>query len=281
MPELPEVETIKETLKLFVCNKTIKHIDIEWPNIIKYPDDVEEFKALVTDQTIRSVGRKGKFLLFYLDEHVVISHLRMEGKYSVHSPGDPVKKHTHVTFYFSNGEELRYNDVRKFGTMHVYPIGEEFMHKPLSQLGPDPFDNSFNLDYFYEKLKRTDRYVKTALLDQSIVTGLGNIYVDETLFRANIHPLKRCSKLTKQEVKKLQINAKETLQDAIKAGGTTIRSYVNTQGDMGMFQQDLFVYGQDSKPCRVCGADIIKMKVGGRGTHLCPTCQPNKQGVRK
>lgn len=280
MPELPEVETIKETLKLFVCNKTIKHVEIEWPNIIKYPDDVEEFKALVTGQTIRSMGRKGKFLLFYLDEYVLISHLRMEGKYSVHSPGDPVKKHTHVTFHFSNGEELRYNDVRKFGTMHVYPIGEEFMYKPLSQLGPDPFDTSFNLDYFYEKLKRTDRYIKTALLDQSIVTGLGNIYVDETLFRAKIHPLKRSSKLTKQEVKKLQINAKETLLDAIKAGGTTIRSYVNTQGDMGMFQQDLFVYGQDSKPCRVCGVDIIKMKVGGRGTHLCPTCQPNKQGVR-
>ncbi|BAC14118.1 DNA-formamidopyrimidine glycosylase [Oceanobacillus iheyensis] len=280
MPELPEVETIKETLKLFVCNKTIKHIDIEWPNMIKHPDDVEEFKALVTGQTIRSMGRKGKFLLFYLDEYVLISHLRMEGKYSVHSPGDPVKKHTHVTFYFSNGEELRYNDVRKFGTMHVYPIGEEFMHKPLNQLGPDPFDTSFNLEYFYEKLKRTDRYIKTALLDQSIVTGLGNIYVDETLFRANVHPLKRCSKLSKQEVKKLQINAKETLRDAIKAGGTTIRSYVNTQGDMGMFQQDLYVYGQHSKPCRVCGADIIKIKVGGRGTHLCPTCQPNKQGVR-
>ncbi|MGJ9457175.1 DNA-formamidopyrimidine glycosylase [Oceanobacillus sp. CF4.6] len=273
MPELPEVETIKNTLKRFVLNKTIEKVDIYWPNIIKEPDDTEHFKVLLQGQTIRDLSRKGKFLMFYLDDHVLISHLRMEGKYSVHQSIEPVKKHTHVIFTFTNGEELRYNDVRKFGTMHVYAKGQEFANKPLKQLGPDPFDDTFTFDYFYQKLKKTDRFIKAALLDQTIVTGLGNIYVDETLFKAGVHPLKRASKLTKKEVKSIQEQAIVTLEEAVKAGGTTIRSYVNSQGDMGMFQQELFVYGQDKKACKKCGTEITKMKVGGRGTHVCPTCQ--------
>ncbi|WP_249870897.1 DNA-formamidopyrimidine glycosylase [Oceanobacillus saliphilus] len=273
MPELPEVETIKNTLERFIQNKTIQKVDVFWPNIIKEPDDVEHFKVLLEGQTIRELSRKGKFLLIYLDDFVLISHLRMEGKYSVHKAVEPVKKHTHVIFAFTDGEELRYNDVRKFGTMHVYAKGQEFFHKPLNQLGPEPFDDSFTFEYFYQRLKKTDRFIKTALLDQTIVTGLGNIYVDETLFRAEVHPLKRASKLTKKEVKAIQKQAIATLQEAVKAGGTTIRSYVNSQGDMGMFQQELFVYGQDKKACKKCGTEITKMKVGGRGTHICPSCQ--------
>ncbi len=172
-------------------------------------------------------------------------------------------------------EELRYNDVRKFGTMHVFNKGDEFNHKPLNQLGPDPFDEEFTSDYFYGKLKKTERVIKAALLDQSIVTGLGNIYVDETLFRANVHPLKKASRLTKKEVKAIQEQAILTLRDAIAQGGTTIRSYVNGQGEMGMFQQELFVYGQENQPCKKCGRPIVKMKIGGRGTHVCISCQKN------
>lgn len=275
MPELPEVETIKNTLKRFVINKTIADISVLWPNIIKRPDDAEQFKHIVTGQTIHDIKRKGKFLLFQLDESVLISHLRMEGKYSVHSSEEPMKKHTHVVFGFTDGEELRYNDVRKFGTMHVFNKGDEFNHKPLNQLGPDPFDEEFTVDYFYKKLKKTERVIKAALLDQSIVTGLGNIYVDETLFRANVHPLKKASRLTKKEVKVIQEQAILTLRDAVAQGGTTIRSYVNGQGEMGMFQQELFVYGQENKPCKQCGRPIVKMKIGGRGTHVCISCQKN------
>lgn len=273
MPELPEVETIKNTLKQFVIDKEIADVAVHWPNIIKAPGDVEEFKTILRGQSIRDIGRRGKFLLFQLDELVLVSHLRMEGKYSIHPKEEPVKKHTHVIFSFKNGEELRYNDVRKFGTMHVYNKGEEFANKPLSLLGPDPFDETFTLDYFYKRLKKTDRVVKAALLDQSIVTGLGNIYVDETLFKANVHPLKRASKLTRKEVNAIREQAIDTLANAVRMGGTTIRSYVNSQGEMGMFQQDLFVYGQEDKPCRQCGAPIVKMKIGGRGTHVCTTCQ--------
>lgn len=275
MPELPEVETIKNTLKRYVTNKTIADVSVFWPNIIKWPNDTEQFKHILVGQTIHDIYRKGKFLLFQLNDSVLISHLRMEGKYSIHPSTDPVKKHTHVIFRFTDGDELRYNDVRKFGTMHVFNKGEEFKQKPLNQLGPDPFDENFTLDYFYKRLKKTERVIKAALLDQSIVAGLGNIYVDETLFKANVHPLKKSSKLTKKEVKKIQEQAIITLREAVAQGGTTIRSYVNGQGEMGMFQQQLLVYGQENEPCKNCGKPIVKMKIGGRGTHVCVSCQKN------
>lgn len=273
MPELPEVETVKQTLKRLVQNKTIQRVEVFWPNIIKLPDDVEEFKFKAQEQTIMDIHRKGKFILFELTDYMLISHLRMEGKYSVHSSGEPVKKHTHVIFTFTDGEELRYNDVRKFGTMHIINKGEELTQKPLNQLGPDPFDKEFTFDYFYKKLHKTDRVVKSALLDQTIVAGLGNIYVDETLFKAQVSPLKKANKLTKKEVMAIQEEAKTILQHAIELGGTTIRSYVNSSGEMGMFQQTLHVYGQENNPCINCGKPIVKMKIGGRGTHVCMNCQ--------
>lgn len=273
MPELPEVETIKNTLKQLVQNKTIEDVHIYWPNIIKYPDDIEKFKLLLMDQTIHDISRKGKFLKFVLDDYILVSHLRMEGKYSVENQHTDVKKHTHVIFTFKDGDQLRYNDVRKFGTMHLFPKGQELKQKPLSQLGPDPFDKTFTFEYFYEKLHKTSRSIKAALLDQTIVAGLGNIYVDETLFKAGVHPLKQADHLTEHEVKLIQEHAISTLNDAVKQGGTTIRSYVNGQGEMGMFQQELFAYGQVDKPCKKCGDNIVKMKVAGRGTHICPTCQ--------
>ena len=198
----------------------------------------------------------------------------MEGKYSVEDQHTDVTKHTHVIFTFKDGDQLRYNDVRKFGTMHLFPKGQELNQKPLNQLGPDPFDKEFTFEYFYEKLHKTSRTIKTVLLDQTIVAGLGNIYVDETLFKAGVHPLKQADHLTENEVKLIQKHAILTLKDAVQQGGTTIRSYVNSQGEMGMFQQELFVYGQAEQPCKMCGDTIIKMKVGGRGTLICLTCQP-------
>lgn len=273
MPELPEVETVKQTLKRLVQNKTIQNVEVFWPNIIKLPEDVEEFKINLQEQTILDIHRKGKFLLFELNDYILISHLRMEGKYSVHANGEPVKKHTHVIFIFTDGEELRYNDVRKFGTMHIVNKGAELTQKPLNQLGPDPFDAAFTFDYFYKKLHKTDRVIKSVLLDQTIVAGLGNIYVDETLFQARVNPLKKANKLTRKEVKAIQEEAKTILQHAIELGGTTIRSYVNSSGEMGMFQKTLYVYGQENNPCKNCGKPIVKMKIGGRGTHMCMNCQ--------
>lgn len=273
MPELPEVETIRNTLKRFIINKTIEDVAVYWPNIVKHPDDVEEFKHILIGQTFRDIARKGKFLLFELDDYVLVSHLRMEGKYSVHSQDEPYVKHTHIVFSFTNGEDLRYNDVRKFGTMHVFNKGEELTQKPLDHLGPDPFEEAFTFEYMKEKLARTSRVVKSALLDQTIVAGLGNIYVDETLFKAGIHPLKRANDLSIADIKAINKYAFIILRDAVKQGGTTIRSYTNSVGEMGLFQQELFVYAQEDEPCKNCGDIIIKMKVSGRGTHVCETCQ--------
>lgn len=273
MPELPEVETIRRTLEYLVLEKEIKDVIVHWPKIIQHPDDIEYFKQLLTGETIRSLRRRGKFLLFYLDHYVLVSHLRMEGKYRVVPESEPIDKHTHVIFQFTDGTELRYNDVRKFGTMHVFPIGEELKVQPLIKLGPDPFDENYTLDYVKEKLKRTTRNIKATLLDQSIIAGLGNIYVDEVLFLSQIHPEKCANELTDEEIKTIWENVRFVIEKAVEKGGTTIRSYVNGEGEMGMFQQELYVYAQDKKPCKHCGTEIVKLRVAGRGTHICPKCQ--------
>lgn len=273
MPELPEVETIRGTLERLVLHKEINDVSIFWPKIIKHPDDVEEFRMTLQGETIQRMARRGKFLLFYLSDYVLISHLRMEGKYRVVDREEPIDKHTHVIFHFTDGRDLRYNDVRKFGTMHVFPIGEEFSVKPLNQLGPDPFDDSYKFEYLSEKLSKTTRFIKATLLDQSVIAGLGNIYVDEVLFLAKIHPETRSHTLNQEQKKLIYEYAKEVLAKAVKQGGTTIRSYVDGQGEMGMFQQELFAYGQEGEPCYNCETPIEKIKVAGRGTHICPSCQ--------
>ncbi|MFD2211130.1 DNA-formamidopyrimidine glycosylase [Virgibacillus halophilus] len=273
MPELPEVETIKNTLKQLVIHKTIEDVTIQWPKIIKRPGDTAAFRMDLLGQSILNIHRRGKFLLFELDDYTLVSHLRMEGKYSVHQKEEKVKKHTHVIFTFTDQTELRYNDVRKFGTMHLFPKGMELTESPLNKLGPDPFDEAFTLDYFYQKLQHTNRLIKAVLLDQSVVAGLGNIYVDETLFKAGILPTRRADTLSKKETAAIRSQAIATITNAVAKGGSTIRSYVNSQGNMGMFQLELYVYGQENKPCKDCGCEIVKMKVAGRGTHVCLHCQ--------
>lgn len=273
MPELPEVETIKNTLKQLILNKKIENIIVHWPKIIKLPDDIDQFKHMLIGQAFRDIKRKGKFLIFTLDDYVLVSHLRMEGKYRVVSSDEPVDKHTHVLFHCTDGTDVRYNDVRKFGTMHVFEKGEEMKKKPLLHLGPDPFEDACTLDYVTEKLSNTTRMIKAALLDQTIIAGLGNIYVDEVLFLSRIHPKKRAHKLNCKEHKAIWENARLVLEKAVAVGGTSIRSYVDGHGEMGMFQQELYVYGQTEKPCRHCGTAVEKLKVAGRGTHICPRCQ--------
>jgi formamidopyrimidine-DNA glycosylase len=273
MPELPEVETVRRTLELLVIGKKIEGVSLFWPKMIKHPEDTEEFVQALRGQEILEMKRRGKFLVFHMEEVSLVSHLRMEGKYGLYNEEDPVEKHTHVIFHFTDGTELRYRDVRKFGTMHLFKKGEELLHRPLIQLGAEPFDNEFTVDYLQQKLKKTDRIVKAALLDQSLMVGLGNIYVDEALFRAGIHPDRKAKSLTPEEVSGLHRMIIETLKEAVEMGGSTIRSYVNSQGQMGMFQQNLFVYSRKDEDCKVCGTPIEKKVSAGRGTHYCPRCQ--------
>lgn len=273
MPELPEVETIKETLKQLIINESIEEVSVHWENIIKRPEEVSHFKKKLIGQTFLDISRKGKFLIFHLDDYDLVSHLRMEGKYSVHPKETPRDKHTHVTFTFTSGNQLRYNDVRKFGTMHLFKKGKYLQKKPINQLAPDPFEKEFTFAYFKKRLQRTKRAIKTVLLDQQIIAGLGNIYVDETLYKAKIHPLKQANTLTDDEIERIQKYAKKILEKAIAQGGTTIRSYVASDGEIGLFQQELYVYGQEDEKCKRCQDTIIKIRVSNRGTHLCPTCQ--------
>ncbi|MDF0727496.1 DNA-formamidopyrimidine glycosylase [Cytobacillus sp. S13-E01] len=276
MPELPEVETVKRTLAQLVIGKTIREVTVLWPKIVKKPDNVEQFIDALKGQKINGIERRGKFLKLMLDDYVLVSHLRMEGRYGLYEESEPYDKHTHVLFSFTDGTELRYRDVRKFGTMHLFTTGLEESELPLSQLGPEPFSDHFTEKTLRNNLMKTNRKIKVALLDQKIVVGLGNIYVDEALFRSGIHPEREANTLKPKEIKRLYEEIVNTLQEAVNKGGSTIRSYVNTQGEMGMFQLELFVYGRKGEPCKSCGTALEKIVVGGRGTHFCPHCQKKK-----
>lgn len=273
MPELPEVETICKTLQELVIGKKIDNVTVNWPKIIKLPIIAEQFSDALKGQTIQDIGRRGKFLLFYLDELVLVSHLRMEGRYGLYDGNIDVEPHTHIIFHFEDQTELRYKDVRKFGTMHLFAKGEENASLPLSQLGPEPFSKAFSTEMLKERCQKTQRKIKAVLLDQTVVVGLGNIYVDEALFRAGIHPERKANSLTMDELSRLKKEITLTLQEAVEKGGSSIRSYVNSHGELGMFQLSLFVYGRKGEECRQCGENIEKIVSAGRGTHFCPQCQ--------
>ena len=273
MPELPEVETVRRTLKQLVLGKQIKEVTVNWPKMIKKPEQVEQFQDALIGETIHDVRRRGKFLIFSLDHYSLVSHLRMEGKYRVHATGEEFEPHTHIIFTFTDGTELRYRDVRKFGTLHLFNKGSEYDEPPLSQLGPEPFSEDFSPTYLEDKLKRTERNIKAVLLDQKIVVGLGNIYVDEALFRSGIHPERKANSLNSGEVTRLHEEIAATLSEAVEKGGSTIRSYINSQGQIGTFQLTLSVYGREGEACKKCGGEIIKIRTAGRGTHICLNCQ--------
>ncbi|MGG2064099.1 DNA-formamidopyrimidine glycosylase [Bacillus sp. S14(2024)] len=273
MPELPEVENVRRTLEKLVKGKTIEEVIVTYPKLVKEPDDAELFKEMLRGETIEKVERRGKFLLIYVTRYVIVSHLRMEGKYMLHEANDLVDKHTHVRFRFTDGTELRYKDVRKFGTMHLFEKGTELTVMPLADLGPEPFSGELTPAYLRERMQKTARKVKVVLLDQRIVVGLGNIYVDEVLFRSRIHPEREASSLTNEEFETLYKEIVATLTEAVERGGSTIRTYMNSQGQIGSFQERLYVYGRKGEPCVTCGTALEKTVVGGRGTHYCPVCQ--------
>ncbi|MEF2968403.1 DNA-formamidopyrimidine glycosylase [Paenibacillus sp. M1] len=274
MPELPEVETVRRTLTGLIVGKKIQSVTVSLPRIVQRPDDIRQFEMELAGHVIQDVGRRGKFLRIIMDGLVLVSHLRMEGRYGVYRNDEPVEKHTHVIFHFTDGTELRYKDVRQFGTMHLFLPGEEFNNKPLAKLGLEPLDESFSPETFRKAIARRTTKIKPALLNQEYVVGLGNIYVDESLFRAGIHPELPANSLDDEQLERLYEAILATLTEAVEAGGASIKSYVNGQGEMGMFQQALRVYGRQGEPCLNCGQPVEKTVVGGRGTHFCPNCQP-------
>lgn len=274
MPELPEVETVKETLKLQVLNKKINNVRIFYNNIIEYPSS-DMFIKKIIGQTINDIKRRGKWLVFELDNYYLLSHLRMEGKYNIRNLGDTYDKHEHVCFEFTDNTELRYRDTRKFGKMHL--ICKEDLHtsKPLNELGLEPWDDLLTVSYLKEKYKSKRNPIKTVILDQSIIVGIGNIYADEVLFLSRISPFTKACELNDVDLQNIINNTRKVLSDAIKMGGTTIRSYTSSEGVHGRFQQNLLVHNHEGDMCPVCNNIIVKTQVNGRGTYYCEKCQNN------
>lgn len=267
MPELPEVETVKNTLKRQVLGKKIISVDVLY-NMIDKPD-LDSFKKQVAGQSIIDIKRRGKFLMFELNDYYLLSHLRMEGKYFIDGN---ITKHDHVIFHFDNGI-LKYNDTRKFGRMYLIEKDKVYKEKPLCDLGLEPWDSKLTSDYLLDKYKNKKLPIKSILLDQSIIVGIGNIYADEILFKCKINPLKKGNEITKDDCNNIIKYTKEILDSAIKLGGTTIKSYSSSRGVHGKFQNSLLVHNHEGDNCPNCNSIIIKIKVNGRGTYYCQKCQ--------
>ena len=272
MPELPEVETVKESLKIRLVGKKILNVFVYYNNIIEYPS-VDEFSSSIINQTINDMARYGKWLIFVLDDYYLLSHLRMEGKYFFKTSKEELNKHEHVVFSLSDGTELRYMDVRKFGKMHLIKKEDIEKQGPLIEMGLEPWDDKLTVEYLKKCYLKKSLPIKSVLLDQSIIVGIGNIYANEILYLSLINPLMPARDLSDKCLNNIITNTREVLEKAIKKGGTTIRSYTSVDGVHGLFQQELYVHGQEGNSCKRCSTTIAKIKVGGRGTYYCPNCQ--------
>ncbi len=267
MPELPEVETVVRTLEHQIRDAEIESVDVRWAKVIEGMDPAA-FCSRLAGQHFRTFSRRGKYLLFGMDDCYLIVHLRMEGKFYVDSKS-PLNRHMHVIFHLKDGRQLRYHDTRKFGRMKIVPLDTDFTH--FHELGPEPFDPSFTPEYMHEWKRARTEPIKSLLLDQSFVAGIGNIYADEILAASHIRPGRSCARLSRKEEAAIVENTKTILAEAIAAGGTTIRSYTSSLGVTGRFQ--LYCSVHDQKTCRVCGSPIKVKKIGGRSSYYCPNCQ--------
>lgn len=279
MPELPEVETVRRTLYDKVVNRQIVRVEVITPRQVYYPD-VDTFKAELEGARFTDIHRRGKYLLLRLGPSTLVCHLRMSGHLYVCSPDRPRDKHTHLVFHLEGGTELRYEDQRKFGGFHLLGPHGEGMPPGLATLGPEPLSAAFTPAYLAERLAGHRTPIKAALLKQSNVAGLGNIYVDESLFCARIHPERQAATLTEDEVERLHGCIQRILEQAIAKRGTTFSLYLDGEGKAGDMYDELQVFDRAGQPCPRCGTPIIKIAVAQRGSHLCPTCQVAPPGAR-
>lgn len=273
MPELPEVETVVRGLREPLIGHTIQDMWYDWENTIHSPD-ATEFSARIIGQKVHAVNRRAKYILIQLDTDTLMVHLKMTGRLYV---ADAEEVHTadkwvHVRFDLDKGKQLRFSDSRKFGKVYL----TDDTDKLLGHIGPEPLDDGFTLDVFRERLAKRNKIIKALLLDQTFVAGIGNIYADEALFRAGIHPTTKADQLTDDDIVALH----QTIQDALNAGidheGASINWYRKPDGTKGNSQKHFYVYGQDGEPCQNCGTIINKIRVAQRGTHYCPNCQPER-----
>jgi formamidopyrimidine-DNA glycosylase len=271
MPEIAEVRTVAKVLKKNIIGRTIKDIKYRYDGIIK--SNKQEFKDILIGRTITDVDNLGKWLFIKLGEYTILSHLRMEGKYYIKPSNEEYEKHEHIIFNLDNDYDLRYKDVRKFGVMILVKTEDIFKTDEISKLGIEPDSKELTKEYIYNKIHKSNKPIKELLLDQSIINGFGNIYVDEVLFASHILPTRLGNTIKLDECERIKEEGSKIIKKATECGGTTIRSYTSSLGVEGTYQDYLKVHTKAKQPCPICGTIIEKTRVGGRGTYICKKCQ--------
>ena len=268
MPELPEVEVSRLGIEPHVLEQTITQVvvrngQLRWP----VPDEVQKLEA----QKVISVRRRAKYLLLDTVKGTAILHLGMSGKLRVIDADVPVQKHDHVDICFANGKVLRLNDPRRFGAF-LWQEPEQ-VHELLTKLGPEPLTEDFDDDLLYRQSRNKSGPVKNFIMDNHVVVGVGNIYANESLFKAGIDPRRAAGKISKKRYQLLTQHIKQTLAYAIEQGGTTLKDFTQTDGNPGYFAQELLVYGRGGQPCSICGSKLKEVKIGQRASVFCSSCQ--------
>ncbi len=271
MPELAEVETVRRTLNNRILHKKIVGVKVLYNKMLD--NEEEYFKKILINNEFIDILRVGKWLIFELKEHYLLSHLRMEGKYFIKNSLDEISKHEHIIISFDDNTDLRYHDTRKFGRMKIIEKKDLYETPEIKKQGYEPFSKELTPSYLLDKFKNKKNPIKTCLLDQEIISGLGNIYVDEVLYLSKINPLRKTSSINKKECERIINGAKIILEKAIEEGGTTIKSYTSSLGVIGNYQKYLKVHKREGEKCYNCGEIIKRIKIGGRSTYYCEKCQ--------
>jgi formamidopyrimidine-DNA glycosylase len=266
---LPEVEITRRGIEPFVLGKTITGVAVRNPKLRQRVP--RNLARLVVGQRVKRLRRRGKYLLFECDGGSLIVHLGMSGSLRVTEPQSAPRKHDHLDLVFG-GSALRLRDPRRFGVV-LWSRGDSSSHPLLARLGVEPLDGEFSTDFLYRITRRRNVGIKQLLMNAAVVVGVGNIYANESLFRAGIHPRARAGRLSRERCARLVDAVKETLLAAIAAGGSSLRDFVHSDGASGYFQQHYYVYDRAALPCRICGAAIRVVRLGQRSSFYCPKCQ--------
>lgn len=280
MPELPEVETVRRSLEGLVGRRVLR-AEVLSPGLVRYPA-LAEFLTRISGRTFTALDRRAKYLLLKLDSgDDLMVHLKMTGRLLHRAPSDPAEPHTHIILHLDDGSELRFEDTRKFGGFYLIGQDREGAPPGFQRLGPEPLSADFTPSYLRRVLSRRQGRIKSLLLNQDIVAGLGNIYADEALFRARIHPGRGAASLTPAETHRLHEAINLVILESLALGGTSFSRYVDGKGNKGRNVENLRVYGREGQPCLVCGDPIARLVIGGRSAHFCPRCQPARPSRRR
>lgn len=273
MPELPEVHTVAVELDHRLTGRSVVAAEVLWSRTVAHPAP-DQFVASLTGQRVTAVSRRAKYILIHLDGGAcLVIHLRMTGRITIVPASASRDPHTRIVLRLDGGAEMRFADTRKFGRMYLVPAGEAVPVPSYASLGPEPLEPEFTPDVFAACVSERRGNVKAALLSQTLVAGLGNIYVDEALFAAQLHPRRTLQSLRPREVSALHGAIVAVLSEAVRLGGTSFSDYRTTWGRLGGYQQRLAVFRRAGAPCARCGAPIVRELIAGRGTHFCPVCQ--------